>query len=127
MQTKKSAPTTIDEYISQYPPDVQRILTKLRAVIRKAAPQATEKISYRMPGFHLNGQLVWFAVQKGYIGFYPTGSGVSAFQKELAAYEQTKGSIHFPLDKPMPYALITKIVKFRVAENLKKESGGLFC
>ncbi len=120
MQTKKQAPKTIDEYISQSPQDVQPILTKLRSVIKKAAPGATEKISYGMPGFFLNGQLVWFAAQKGYIGFYPTASGVSAFQKELAAYEQTKGSIHFPLDKPMPYTLVTKIVKFRVSENLKK-------
>lgn len=120
MQTNKRAPTTIDEYISQSPQDVQGILTNLRGVIKKAAPRATEKISYRMPGFYLNGDLVWFAAQKGYIGFYPTGSGVAAFQKELAGYEQTKGSIHFPLDRPLPYDLISRIVKFRVAQNLKK-------
>jgi uncharacterized protein YdhG (YjbR/CyaY superfamily) len=122
MELKKAPPTTIDEYIARCPADVQPILRKIRTTIRKAAPAATEKISYQMPGFHLNGMLVWFAPHNDYIGFYPTASGVEAFKKELAAYEQTKGSVHFPLAKPMPYDLITKIVKYRAAENLKKKT-----
>ncbi len=117
---KKGRLTTIDEYIAQFPVEVQAILTKLRSEIRKAAPGAEERISYQMPGFFLNGRLVWFGVQKGYIGFYPTGSGIEAFKDELSAYEGTKGSAHFPLDQPMPYALIRKIVKYRVAENTRQ-------
>ncbi len=122
MVTKKNAPTTIDEYIAQCPEDVRPVLRKLRAVIKEAAPAATEKISYQMPGFDLHGSLVWFAPHEGYVGFYPTGEGVAAFKKELAGYEGTKGSVHFPLDQPMPYDLITRIVKYRVAQNLKKTS-----
>ncbi len=120
MDRKKARFATIDEYIAQCPEDVLPILNKLRAEIKKAAPKAEERISYQMPGFYQNGNLVWFAPHETYIGFYPTGSGVAAFKKELAGYEQTKGSVHFPLDKPLPYALIRKIVKFKVAENTKK-------
>lgn len=120
MEGEKGRPTTIDEYIAQAPPDVQPVLAKLRAVIKESAPGAAEKISYGMPGFHLNGSLVWFGVRKHYIGFYPTGSGIEAFKAELTAYKGTKGAVHFPLDEPMPYELISKIVKYRVAENLKK-------
>ena len=119
MAQKKIQPTTIDEYISQYPEDVQRILAKIRATIKKAAPKAAEKISYAMPAFYLNGDLVWFGVRKDYIGFYPKASGIEGFKKELSVYTQTKGAVHFPFDKPMPYALISKIVKYRLAENLK--------
>ncbi len=122
MAAQKPRASTIDEYIAQCPKDVQPVLRKLRAVIKEAAPGATEKISYAMPGFHLNGMLVWFAPREDYIGFYPTGEGIEAFKKELAAYECTKGSAHFPLDEPMPYDLIRKIVKYRVAQNLKKSS-----
>ncbi len=120
MQEKKGDPTTIDEYIAQYPEDVQRILGQIRAVIREAAPDASERISYQMPGFYQNGNLVWFGVHKHHIGFYPTGSGVAAFREELSAYKGAKGSVQFPLDKPVPYDLIARIVKYRVAENLKK-------
>ncbi len=122
MDKAKNAPTTIDEYIAQCPEDVRPVLQKIRATIHKAAPEATEKISYQMPGFDLNGALVWFAPHDDYIGFYPTGEGVAAFKTELAGYEGTKGSVHFPLNKPMPYDLITKIVKYRVEQNRKKSS-----
>jgi uncharacterized protein YdhG (YjbR/CyaY superfamily) len=120
MEGKKAHPTTIDEYIAQFPENVQHILVKLRAVIKESAPEAEEKISYQMPAFYLNGDLVWFAVWKHHIGFYPKTSGMDVFIEELSAYKGTKGSVHFPLDEPMPYELISKIVKFRVAENLKK-------
>ncbi len=120
MSTKKKQPTTIDEYISQCPEEVQPILTKIRAVIRKAAPDAVEKISYQMPSFYLKGNLVWFGAFRHHIGFYPTGAGIEAFKKELAIYKGAKGTVQFPLDQPIPYKLISKIVKFRVAENLKK-------
>ena len=120
MEQGKGHPTTIDEYISQFPEDVQRILVKIRAVIRESAPEAVERISYHMPGFYLNGSLVWFGVHRHHIGFYPTGSGIEAFKEELSAYKWSKGAVQFPLDQPMPYELIRKIVKFRVAENLAK-------
>jgi uncharacterized protein YdhG (YjbR/CyaY superfamily) len=120
MEGKSGHPTTVDEYIGQYPEDVQQILSGIRAVIKEAAPEAVERIGYQMPGYYLNGGLVWFGAFKEHIGFYPVPSGLEAFKEELAAYKQTKGSVHFPLDKPAPYELISKIVKFRVAENLKK-------
>jgi uncharacterized protein YdhG (YjbR/CyaY superfamily) len=120
MEGKKGHPTTIDEYISQFPEDVQRILVKIRAEIKESAPEAVEKISYQMPAFYLNGSLVWFAVHQHHIGFYPRASGIEAFKEELSAYKWAKGSVQFPLGKPMPYELISEIVKFRVAENLKK-------
>lgn len=120
MKTKRAAPVTIDEYIAGFPPDVQAILQKIRATIRKAAPQAIETISYQLPTFTLHGNLVHFAAFKNHIGFYPTPSGIEKFQKELAGYKSAKGSVQFPLDKPIPYGLISKIVKFRVKENLAK-------
>lgn len=120
MEGEKGQPTTIDEYISQFPEDVQHILVKIRAVIREAAPGAVEKISYQIPAFYLNGNLVWFAAHKRHVGFYPAPSGTEAFNEELAAYKAGKGSVQFPLAEPMPYELISKIVKFRVSENLKK-------
>jgi len=112
--------TTIDEYIATFPKDMQKKLTKMREVIHKAAPDATEKISYQMPTFYLNGNLIHFAAFKNHIGFYPVPSGIEAFKEELSVYVQGKGSVQFPLDKPLPISLIRKIVKFRVAENLKK-------
>ncbi len=119
MERKKAQPTTIDGYIAQYPEEVQKILTRIRAVIKESAAGAEEKISYQMPGFYLNGSsLVWFGVQKGYIGFYPKNSGVEAFKDELSIYKGTKGSVHFPLNQPMPYELIGKIVRFRATENM---------
>lgn len=120
MKAKQSAPTIIDEYIAGFPPDVQAILQKIRATIHKAAPQAEETISYQMPTFVLHGNLVHFAAFKNHIGFYPVPSGIEAFKKELSAYKGAKGSVQFPLDRPIPYGLISKIVKFRVKENLAK-------
>jgi uncharacterized protein YdhG (YjbR/CyaY superfamily) len=116
----KSTYTTIDESIATFPADVQAILQKVRETIRKSAPEATEAISYQMPTFKLNGNLVHFAAFKSHIGFYPVPSGIEKFKKELSVYPQGKGSVQFPLDKPIPYALIEKIVKFRVKENLAK-------
>ncbi len=120
MRTDQTTPTTIDEYIAGFPPDVQQILQKIRRTIRKAAPGAAETIKYRMPTFTLNGNLVYFAAFKKHIGFYPIPTGIEAFKKELSVYEQGRGSVQFPLDKPVPYALISKIVKFRVKENLQR-------
>lgn len=120
MDGNAANPTTIDEYIAQYPPDVQEILAKIRAVIHKAAPLAEERISYQMPAFYLKGILVYFGVSRQHIGFYPTPSGIEAFKAELTPYKWAKGSVQFPLDEPLPYDLISRIVKFRVAENLKK-------
>ncbi len=120
MDMKNSRPATIDEYIGQYPFDVQAIMQKLRKTIKQAAPQADERISYGMPGFYQRGMLVWFGGRKSFIGFYPTGEGVEAFKQELEGYKMTKGAVHFPLDKPIPYDLVTRIVKHRVEQNLKK-------
>ena len=114
------SPTTIDQYIAGFPPDVQAILQKVRQTIREVAPEAKETIKYRMPTFTLNGNLVYFAGFKGHIGFYPVPSGIEAFKDELSAYPQGKGSIQFPLDRPIPYDLIRRIVAFRVKENLEK-------
>jgi uncharacterized protein YdhG (YjbR/CyaY superfamily) len=112
---------TIEEYISASPQDVQSTLQQLRNVIHKAAPEAQEVISYSMPAFKQNGILVYFAAFKDHIGFFPTSSGVAAFQKELSPFDTSKGTVRFPLDKPIPYPLVTKIVKFRVQENLSKK------
>ena len=111
----------IDEYIAGFPEEVQAILKRIRSTIKKAAPKAEEKISYQMPTFFLEGNLVHFAAFKSHIGFYPTPSGIEKFKKELSIYQGAKGSVQFPLDQPIPYDLITKIVKFRVKENLEKE------
>ena len=117
---KQTGPKNIDEYIADFPPDVQAILQKVRQTIRRAAPGAEETMKYRMPTFMLNGNLVYFAGFKNHIGFYPVPTGIEKFKKELAAYKQGKGSIQFPLDQPIPYGLISKIVKFRVKENLAR-------
>ena len=111
---------TIDEYISGFPDDIQTLLQQIRVTIREAAPEAEEAIKYAMPTFVLNGNLVHFAAFKHHIGFYPVPSGIEAFKKELSAYKGAKGSVQFPLDQPMPLELITKIVLFRVNENLLK-------
>ena len=111
----------IDEYIAGFPEDIQAILQNLRRVIHKAAPEAQETISYSMPAFKQNGILVYFAAFKDHIGFFPTSSGISAFTKELASYNTAKGTVRFPLDKPLPVNLIKKIVKFRAQENLNKQ------
>jgi uncharacterized protein YdhG (YjbR/CyaY superfamily) len=120
MKTRPTQPTTIDEYIAGFPSDVQAILQRIRATIRKAAPQAEETIKYQMPAFVLHGNLVHFAAFKNHIGFYPVPTGIEAFKKELSAYKGAKGSVQFPLDQPIPYGLISRIVKFRVKENLAK-------
>jgi len=120
MRTARTAPTTIDEYIAGFPPDVQTILNRIRAAIHQAAPQAEEAISYQMPTFKLHGNLVHFGAFKSHIGFYPAPTGIEQFQKELSVYQNAKGSVQFPLDRPMPYALIKRIVKFRVKENLAR-------
>jgi uncharacterized protein YdhG (YjbR/CyaY superfamily) len=112
---------TIDEYINAFPEDIQIVLEKMRQTIRKAAPESIEAISYQMPGFKLNGSLVWFAAFKNHIGFYPTPSGIEFFKKELSPYKTSKGTVQFPLDKPVPYDLVKKIVLFRVNENLAKK------
>src|SRR4030043_417649 len=114
---------TMDDYIKTFPTDVQNILEKMRQTIRKAAPEASEAISYQMPTFKLNGKnLVHFAAFKNHIGFYPIPSGIEAFKKELSPYKQGKGSVQFPLDKPIPFNLVEKIVIFRVKENQDKYS-----
>jgi uncharacterized protein YdhG (YjbR/CyaY superfamily) len=120
MEAKQDHPATIDAYIAQFPTDVQQILGKVRAAIKQAAPNAEERISYRMPAFYLNGYLVGFAAHRHHVGFYPAPSGMEAFVEELSAYQGAKGSVQFPLDKPIPYELIGKIVEYRAAENLKK-------
>lgn len=113
-------PKNIDEYIASFPKDIQKNLKQLRATIKKAAPQAEEVISYNMPAFKLNGMLVWFAAHSKHIGFYPTAKGIVAFKKELSEYKGAKGSVQFPLEKPLPLDIITQIVKFKVKENLEK-------
>ncbi len=121
METKESAPKTIDEYIARFPPEVQEILQKVRQTIRAAAPEAEETISYQMPAFTLKGRgLVYFGAHKKHIGFYPTPSGMEEFQEELAIYGAGKGTAQFPFDQPIPYDLITRIVQFRAKENLAK-------
>lgn len=113
-------PNDIDKYIADFPEDIQEILEELRSVIRKAAPQAEETINYGIPTFALKGNLVHFAAYKNHIGFYPGPSGINAFKKELSVYEGAKGSVKFPINNPLPLSLITKIIKFRVKENLEK-------
>ncbi len=109
----------IDEYIEKFPKEVQKKLHELRKVIRENAPEAEEKISYGMPTFYLNGNLVHFAAYSGHIGFYPAPSGIEAFKDELNEYKTSKGAIQFPIDMDIPLELIKKIVKFRVGENSK--------
>jgi len=110
----------IDSYIASFPEETRKLLQQLRITISKAVPEAKETINYGMPTFTLKGNLVHFAAFKNHIGFYPTPSGIEAFKKELSVYEGAKGSVQFPLAKPIPFDLISKIVEFRVKENLKK-------
>lgn len=114
-------PTSIDEYIAGFPLETRQILNKVRATIRESAPLATETINYQIPTFTLHGNLVHFAAFKNHIGFYPTPSGMTAFAKELSAYKGAKGSVQFPLDQPIPYDLIARIVRFRVEEIIQKQ------
>ena len=121
MATIKNIPVrNIDEYIAGFPKDIQEILKELRVTIKKAAPEAAETINYAIPTFTLKGNLVHFAAYKNHIGFYPAPSGIVAFKKELSVYDGAKGSVQFPIDKPLPLDLVTKIVRFRVKENLER-------
>lgn len=122
MSTDRAQPSTIDEFIARYPEDVREILQRIRTVIHEAAPGAREKISYGIPGFELNGDLVWFAAHKKHIGLYPRASSLGPFEEELSQYKRSKGTIQFPLDKPIPYDLIRRIVEYRVAENSAKST-----
>lgn len=115
--TKIEDVNSVEEYIRQFPKDVQVLLQEIRQVIREAAPEADEKISYQMPTFFLDGNLVHFAAYKNHIGFYPAPSGIEKFKEELSKYKSAKGSVQFPLKEPMPFDLIRKIVVFRMAEN----------
>ena len=114
MATHTDDYASIDEYIARFPGDIQRILTRIRATVREAAPDAVEKISYRMPTFHQKENLVHFAAMKNHIGFYPGADGVAAFADQLGEYKTSKGAIQFPLTQPIPYPLIARITRFRV-------------
>ena len=120
MRTDQTAPKNIDEYIAGFPQDVQEILEKIRLTIRKAAPDAEETIKYQIPTFTLKGNLLSFAAYKKHIGFYPAPIGNAEFKEELSVYATGKGTVKFPLDKPIPFDLISKIVKFRIKENLER-------
>jgi uncharacterized protein YdhG (YjbR/CyaY superfamily) len=121
MRTNPTAPQDIDDYIAGFPPEVQEILEKIRLTIKQAAPAAAETISYKMPTFTLNGTyLIYFAAYKKHVSLYPAPVGQAEFQAELSAYESGKGTARFPLDKPIPFDLISKIVKFRLKENLAR-------
>ncbi|MCE5206854.1 MAG: DUF1801 domain-containing protein [Chloroflexi bacterium] len=120
MQGHKKPPSSIDEYIAGFPAEVQKTLREIREVIKTAAPEAEEKISYQIPTFYLNGNLIHFAAYKNHIGIYPTSGGIEKFETELSAYKESKGTLRFSLHQPIPYDLISQIVKFRVKENLDK-------
>lgn len=120
MREPRTEYRTIDEFIGQFPADVQKILQELRSVIREAAPGATEAISYGIPTFKLHGNLVHFSAYAHHIGFYPTSSGIEKFRESLSAYELSRGTVRFPIDKPLPYDLIREMVTFRVKENQAK-------
>ncbi len=120
MEENKTTYTTIDEYIALFEPEVQQKLQALRAVIKEAAPNAQEKISWQMPTFTLYGNLVHFAAHKNHIGFYPGASGIETFLPKLTAYKTSKGAVQFPMEKPLPFELITEIVKFRAAQNIEE-------
>lgn len=121
MQPKHTPPATIDAYIALFPEDVQQILQKIRAVIHESAPQATEKISYQMPTFYLGGNLIHFAAFKKHIGVFPSGSELGSLKEEVAPYRTSKGTLQFPLDKPIPYELIGRVTQQRVAELAAKK------
>ena len=118
---KGKTPSDIDDYVDRFPQEVRRLLTQMRLTIRKTAPGAKEKISYGIPAFTLEGTLVWFAAHKSHIGFYPGAAAITAFKKELSAYKGAKGSVQFPFDQPLPLALVSRLVKFRVKQNLSKK------
>jgi uncharacterized protein YdhG (YjbR/CyaY superfamily) len=121
MDNTRPAFSTIDEYIAGFPAEIQEKLREIRQVIHETAPEATEKISYQMPTFFLNGNLVHFAAFKSHIGFYPAPTGLDAFKEEIAQYPHSKGAVQFPFDRPIPFDLVRLIVMFRREENLKKK------
>ncbi|MBM7872107.1 uncharacterized protein YdhG (YjbR/CyaY superfamily) [Clostridium pascui] len=120
MEESKITFKSIDEYIMQFPPEVHEMLEALRRVIKESSPDAEEKISWQMPTFVLHENLVHFAAHKNHIGFYPGPSGIERFKDELSEYKSSKGAVQFPIGKSMPYELISRIVKFRAYENMKK-------
>lgn len=120
MSPVRTGPQTVDEYIAKYPAKVQAILRKIRRIVRKAAPDAGESISYRIPAYSLNGRLIYFAAFENHIGLYPPVRGNAALERAVAAYANEKGNLRLPLDRPIPYALIERIVRFKVAQNAKK-------
>lgn len=115
-----NAPATVEEYIASFSKEIQKFLKEMRATIRKAAPAAEESISYGMPAYKLEGPLVYFGGYEKHIGFYPTASGIAHFKEEIASYKSSKGAVQLPLDKPLPLQLITRIVQFRMKENMEK-------
>ena len=121
MKTESAEKDAIDGYIKRFPGAVEKLLEKIRSTIRKAAPEATEKISYGIPTFYYNGNLVHFAAFKNHIGFFPTPSAIEAFQNELKPYKTSKGTVQLPMTDPLPFKLIERIVKFRVKENAQKK------
>jgi uncharacterized protein YdhG (YjbR/CyaY superfamily) len=120
MLSSNTKPTTVDEYISNFPTSTQQLLKQVRQLILKTAPKALEVISYGMPGYKYHGMLVYFAGYKNHVGFYPGTAPIVAFKKEISAYKNAKGSIQFPLDKKLPVKLIKDIIEFKVKENLGK-------
>jgi uncharacterized protein YdhG (YjbR/CyaY superfamily) len=124
MATDRVTPQSIDEYIAAFPPEVRGILARIRLTIAKAAPEAQQTISYRIPTFRLNGALVYFAAFKKHIGFYPPVTGDAGLEKAVAPYAGEKGNLRFPLDQPIPYALIERIVRLRVKQSLAKSAKG---
>jgi uncharacterized protein YdhG (YjbR/CyaY superfamily) len=121
MKTASPSADTIDDYIKSFPEDTRRLLNQMRSTIQKTAPDATEKISYGMPTFYYNGNLVHFAAFKNHIGFFPTPSAIEEFEKELKTYKTSKGTVQFPLTDPLPLKLIERMVKFRLKENVAKK------
>lgn len=116
---KRMAPADIDDYIDGFAPNVQKILQKIRKTIQKAAPGAEEAISYQIPTFKLNGNLIYFAGFQNHVSVYPAPRGAKEFKEELAVYEGGKGTVRFPLNEPIPYDLITRITKYRVQQNVE--------
>jgi len=128
MEKSKPVPATVDEYMADFPADVKKRMQQLRKTIKTAAPKAEEVISYQMPGYKYLGMLVYFAAYKNHIGFYPGAGGILEFYKKLSSFKSAKGSVQFPNDRPIPYEVISKVVKFRVKQNeeklsLKKSNG----
>jgi len=117
MKQPEEIPATIDAYIAAFPPETQKILEKIRAIIHEEAPGVDEAMAYGIPTFRLNGNLVHFGGYKKHIGFYPTPAGIEAFEEEISAYKHAKGSVQFSLDQPMPYDLIREMVRFRVRQD----------